>query len=270
MTASWLRRPPDCRLAAALLVVVLGASSCSGSSPLARPASGTSTVAGSTATFDLASVQPGGMERPDICLDPGEGSFSNERSAQDWYTPVLVLGDSPRGVVLGAQSNGGICQMVPYARELVDQGFRVALFEWGQDNTESMAMAVGAIARAGAEKVVVGGFSQGAVVGLGAAKDLGPKVVGVLAVSAGPSERDGYPSVASLGTYPGPVLLIGAEGDAVWEPGINQSIARAHRGPETVLTVAGGEHALGLLRTHGPAVRAAITAFLTRVLGERT
>jgi pimeloyl-ACP methyl ester carboxylesterase len=248
----------------------LGAGACDGSPSLADEPTATSTVAGPTATFDLASVQPGGMERPDICLEPGEGSFSNERSAEDWYTPVLVLGDGPRGVVLGAQSNGGICQMVPYARELVEQGYRVAVFEWGQDHTDSMAMAVRAITRAGAQKIVVGGFSAGAVVGLGAAKDLGPTVVGVLAVSAGPSETDGYPSVASLGTYAGPVLLVGAEGDAVWEPGINESIARAHPGPETVLTVAGGEHALGLLRTHGPAVRAAITAFLTRVLGKGT
>ena len=270
MTTHSLPRPlrRQC-LAAGFLFVALGVSAC-GRSAVSAPTTGVATVASPSATFDLASVQPGGMERPDICLEPGEGTFSNERSAHAWYTPVLVLGDGPRGVVLGAQSNGGICQMVPFARELVAQGYRVAVFEWGQNNAESMAMAVRAITRSGAEKIVVGGFSEGAVIGLGAAKDLGPRIVGVLAVSGGPSATDGFPTVSSLGTYPGPVLLVGSEGDAVWEPGINESIARVHRGPETVLTLTGGEHALGLLRTHGPAVRAAITAFLTRALGGRT
>lgn len=270
MRRSWLRRHSQRLLAAGCLIIVAGVSACTGSSPRPDDATATPTVASTSADFDLDAVQPGGMRRPDICLNPGEGSFSNERSDRDTYTPVLVLGSGSRGVVLGAQANGGICPMVPYARELVDDGYLVAVFEWAEDNTESMAMAVSAVTRAGAEKIVVGGFSEGAVIGLGAAKDLGPRIVGVLAVSGGPSPSDGYPSVASLGTYPGPILLIGSEEDGVWEPGVNQSIARAHKGQETVLTLPGGEHALGLLRVHGPAVRKAITAFLQQVLGAGT
>lgn len=270
MRSSWLGRHSHRVVAGGCLLLLVVISACTGSSPRPSDATATPTVAGTSADFDLDAVQPGGMRRPDICLGPDEGSFSNERSARNTYTPVLVLGRGSRGVVLGAQANGGICPMVSYARELVEEGYLVAVFEWAEDNTESMAMAVSAVTRAGARKVVVGGFSRGAVIGLGAAKDLGPRIVGVLAVSGGPSPRDGFPSVASLATYPGPVLLIGSEEDGVWEPGVNQAIARAHKGPETVLTLPGGEHALGLLRVHGPAVRKAINAFLAQVLGART
>jgi pimeloyl-ACP methyl ester carboxylesterase len=162
-----------------------------------------------------ATPPPGGIPRPD-CI-PASATFANVPSGTDLVTPVALLGTpGDRGVVLGSQSNGGICQMVPFASEVAERGYRVAVIEWRGDRTDSMAAAVRTMTADGATRVVVGGFSEGAVIGLGGAASFGPTVVGVVAVSGGPSREDGYPSIASVSGFPGPLLLVRARDDAVF------------------------------------------------------
>lgn len=210
--------------------------------------------------------RPGAIPRPD-CL-PRPSWFQNVPTGTRFATPVALLGDrGSRGVVLGAQSNGGICQMVSFATEVASHGYRVAIFEWGPDNTAAMTAAVHTIAADGATRIVVGGFSEGAVIGLGAARRLGPHVAGVVAVSGGPSPDDGYPTVASVSGFSGPLLLVSARDDPVFPPGTDAAIAAAHEGRETVLTLDGYDHALRLLDgDQSRRVRQAIFAFLRSVL----
>jgi dienelactone hydrolase len=178
------------------------------------------------------------------------------------------MGEGPRGVVVGAQANGGICQTLPFGRELVAKGYHVALFAWGTPPySAAMSAATEALVGDGATKVVLGGFSRGALVGLGVARSLGQQIGAVFSVSGGPSPDEGYPTVASLSTFRGPILLIMSEEDSVFPAGTTAAIAAAHAGPETVLIVPGAAHALALL--DGPdagRVRAALDAFLTKVL----
>lgn len=210
--------------------------------------------------------RPGAIPRPD-CL-PGPSSFENVPTGTRFATPVALLGDrGSRGVVLGAQSNGGICQMVSFATEVASHGYRVAILEWGPDNTAAMTAAVHTITADGATRIVVGGFSEGAVIGLGAASKLGPHVAGVVAVSGGPSPDDGYPTVASVSGFPGPLLLVSARDDPVLPAGTDAAIAAAHEGRETVLALDGYDHALRLLDgDQAPRVRQVIFAFLRSVL----
>lgn len=208
----------------------------------------------------------GSIPRPD-CL-PAGAAFANVPSGADLATPVGLLGErGERGVVLGAQSNGGICQMVPYASEVAALGYRVAVLEWRGDRTASMAAAVRAITADGATRVVVGGFSEGAVIGLGGASTFGPQVVGVLAVSGGPDLGDGYPDIASVSRFAGPLLLVRGRDDTVFPADTEARIAAAHAGTERVVVLEGSEHALALLDgTHAARVRAEITDFLATVL----
>jgi pimeloyl-ACP methyl ester carboxylesterase len=59
--------------------------------------------------------------------------------------------------------------------------------------------------------VVLGGFSRGALVALGVAPRLGPRVVGVISISGGPSPSEGFPTIRSLAAFRGPVLLVSSK-----------------------------------------------------------
>ncbi|MDJ0347117.1 alpha/beta hydrolase [Streptomyces sp. H10-C2] len=89
----------------------------------------------------------------------------------------------------------------------------------------------------------------------------------MFSVSGGPSPDEGFPTIASLSTYRGPILLISSDDDAVFPPGTSAAIAAAHSGPETVLQIPGGAHALTLLdESDGAMVRGAIDTFLAERL----
>jgi pimeloyl-ACP methyl ester carboxylesterase len=204
------------------------------------------------------------MSRP-LCAKPDEGEFRQPASEPGAVTPVLLLGSGTRGVVLGGQADGGICQMLPYGRELADRGYHVALFEWRDPYPRAMTTATGALVAAGARRVVLGGFSRGALVALGIAPTAGDSVVGVFSVSGGPSEGEGFATIRSLSRFRGPILLVSARDDNVFPPGTTTSIATRHRGPEQVLVLPGYDHALRLLEgDNGPTVRAALLRFLSR------
>jgi len=179
---------------------------------------------------------------------------------------VLLLGTGPRGIVLGAQANGGICQILPLAQQLARRGYHVAAFDWNSSGTDfapDMTRATQALLADGARRVVLGGFSRGALVALGVASSLGPAIVGVISVSGGPSPSEGFPTIGSLATFPGPVLLVCSQDDPVFPPGTSAAIAAAHHGPNTLVVVPGNEHALELL--DGPyshRINSAINAFL--------
>lgn len=205
------------------------------------------------------------IERPS-CVGPHEGVYLEQPAGPGINIPVLILGKGPRGVVVGAQANGDICDTVDFARELAGHGYHVAIFDWEQPYSDAMAAATTALANAGALKIVVGGFSRGAVIGLGAAHQLGPRVVGVMAVSGGPSESEGYPTLRSESTFPGPILLICSRDDWVFPKGTCPAIAALHKGPQVLLMLAGSDHAIVLLEDeHAGEVRAAIYRFLAQV-----
>ena len=159
--------------------------------------------------------------------------------------------------------------MLPIAERERALGYHVAVFEWSSNAAADMRRATQALIADGARRVVVGGFSRGALIGLGTASRLGRQVVGVLSVSGGPSASDGFPTVRSLATFPGPILLITSEDDWAFPKGTSAAIAAAHQGENTLLVVPGNGHALALVWQHPPEegqVYAAIDAYLARVL----
>jgi hypothetical protein len=260
------RRQRSTAVLAVLLVLAAGCSTPSGAESEGGLGRTSPATAPSSAVPTDAAGDP--LVRPS-CAEPGEGTFLHAKGAGARLTSVLLLGRGSRGVVVGAQANGGICQVLPFARELVGKGYHVAVFDWIRSQYgDDMTSATRALIADGAVKVVLGGFSRGALVGLGIAPSLGSPVVGVFSVSGGPSAAEGFGSVAALSGFPGPILLVGSVGDPVFPPAATtDAIAAAHAGPETVLTVPGNEHALALLRgPEGPRVQAAIDAFLVQVL----
>jgi len=220
-----------------------------------------------SSTSPSPSTAVDGPQRP-YCLGSHTGRFLTPAYGPDAWDRILLLGSGPRGVVVGAQANGNLCQVLPFARRLVAHGYHVAVFDWrpNSENSAAMAAAARALTASGAERIVVGGFSRGAVIGLGVSPDLGRSVVGVMSVSGGPFAADGYPTIRSVSQFRGPLLLIAARLDRVFPQGTSKSIATRHRGHDDLLVVPGTEHALALLDgPHAGRVRAAILRFLARV-----
>jgi dienelactone hydrolase len=168
--------------------------------------------------------------------------------------------------------------MLPFGRDLASKGYHVAVFDWTTPYGDAMAAATGALIADGATKVVLGGFSRGALVGLGVAPLLessavagrgmtGSPIAGVFSVSGGPSSSEGFATVASLSQFRGPILLVGSVDDPLFPAATTAAIAEAHTGPETVLSLPGSSHALALLRGPDAArVQAAVDQFLDEVL----
>lgn len=159
--------------------------------------------------------------------------------------------------------------MLPIAERERALGYHVAVFDWSSHAAADMRRATQALIADGARRVVVGGFSRGALIGLGTASRLGRRVVGVISVSGGPSASDGFPTVRSLATFRGPILLISSEEDWVFPTGTSAAIAAAHQGEDTLFVVPGNSHALAMVWRLAPEkgqVYAAIDSFLARVL----
>ena len=253
------------RLLLPVIMLLLGVAACRAGGPITagETSHGPSIAPAATPTAIDAAGMP--VVRP-ACAASDAGRYLHA-SGSSGITPVLLLGNGPRGVVVGAQANGGICQVLPFARALVGEGYHVAVFDWIRPYGEAMTTATRALLGDGATSTVLGGFSRGALVGLGIAESVGPAVVGVFSVSGGPSSSEGFPSIASLVTFHGPILLVASENDPVFPPGTSPAIAAAHAGRDTVVIVPGSAHALELLDgADGARIRAAIDDFLHQVL----
>ncbi len=244
----------------ALVTIVFAGSGCSlTSSPSHADGSGPAPPAAATSPSPAAAPYCGAIA--------GRHRYLASPPARN---AVLLLGTGPRGIVLGAQANGGICQVLPIAQQLAGRGYHVAAFDWSIDSTNyaaDMTRAARALLADGARRVILGGFSRGALVALGVAPRLGPRVLGVISISGGPSPSEGFPTIRSLAAFRGPILLVSSKTDPVFPPGTTAAIAAAHHGPSTVLMLPGSEHALQLL--DGPyshRINRAINAFLARLL----
>ena len=258
------------RLPFAATLLLLGVTACGTAAPTAANPTQTPTVAAiPTATTPTTPAPTDGVGKPIIrpnCAALDGGSYVHA-SGPSRITPVLLLGSGNRGVVVGAQANGHICQLLPVARALVAKGYHVAIFDWTDPFAEAMTTAAQALITDGATKVVLGGFSRGALVALGVAESV-QLAVGVFSISGGPSAPEGFPTIESLATFHGPLLLVASETDPVFPVGTCAAIAAAHKGEETVLLLPGSSHALALLNgVDGNKVWTALDDFLARVLG---
>ncbi|WP_345119872.1 hypothetical protein [Dactylosporangium darangshiense] len=143
---------------AVLLVLAAGCSTPSGPGSDGRPGRTSPAAAPSSPVPTDAAGEP--FVRP-RCAEPVESTYLHAKGAGKRLTPVLLLGRGPRGVVVGAQANGGICQVLPFAQDLAAKGYHVAVFDWTMlQYADNMTTATKALIADGATKVVLGGFSR--------------------------------------------------------------------------------------------------------------
>src|SRR5262245_43532006 len=136
------------RLLLSATVLLFGLAACGSSGPTtAGGPSPTPSIAPAT-TPPPTDTAGNPVVRP-ACATADQGRYLHATGASG-ITPVLLLGSGPRGVVVGAQANGGICQTLPFANTLVAKGYHVALFDWTRPYGEAMTTATHALLDDGA------------------------------------------------------------------------------------------------------------------------
>ena len=255
-------------LAPVLAIALLAG--CGGSGGTGARADGT-TAPSATASNPSASptreLDPNGFplaDRPDCAADAG-GDFVRTTTSEGNGVAFLLLGTGTGGVVLGPQSDGDICQWLPYAEELATH-YRVALFDWKEPRAEVPLLAVEAL-RAAGEKVVLAGASLGGAFALSEAHRVRPRLAGVLSFGGELTlpRFDGRPGIRK---WHGPLLQISSTDDGYFDSRDARQLRVLHPGPETILMLPGSDHGVAMLEgPHQQEVRATVDRFLARVLG---
>jgi pimeloyl-ACP methyl ester carboxylesterase len=189
----------------------------------------------------------------------------------------VSLGSSPIGIALGHESDGTLCNWMPYARILRQKGYRVLAFDfrgWGSSAAVNgarrgrldldFAAAASQLRKLGAERIVLAGASLGANAALAAATEVTPSVSAVMSLSGADatfsSRLDGSATVPKLTV---PVLFMVAERDSGFADDARKLYAQTLSVDKQLLILPGGAHGTFMLRgAAGAAPRAAVLDFV--------
>lgn len=135
------------------------------------------------------------------------------------------LGTGTTAVILAHQSEGDLCDWLPYARRLARQGyfaFPIDFRGYGFSEARTgaaanrfptdLAAATKALRKLGKRKVFLVGASMGGIASLVAAANVTPAVDGVVGISS-PARFRGMDALESARRLHVPVLYLAAEGD---------------------------------------------------------
>lgn len=244
---------------------------CAGSSEGDKAAAGGPPTTSSSASASPSAsreLDPNGFplaDRPDCAADAG-GDFVRATTSEGNGVAFLLLGSGTGGVVLGPQSDGDICEWLPYAKELATR-YRVALFDWKEPRAAMPLLAGRALRAAGAQKVVLAGASLGGAFALSEAHRVRPRLAGVLSFG-GELTLPGFDGRPGIRQWHGPLLQISSRDDGYFNSRNARQLRVLHPGPETILMLPGSTHGVAML--DGPErdqVRSTVDRFLARVLG---
>jgi pimeloyl-ACP methyl ester carboxylesterase len=189
----------------------------------------------------------------------------------------VSLGSGRIGMALGHESDGTLCNWMPFARVLMRNGYRVLAFDfrgWGSSPGVGsarrarldldFAAAAARLRKLGAEKIVFAGASLGANAALAAATEVTPRVSAVISLSAADStfssRLDGNATVPKLTV---PVLFMVAEGDSGFADDARKLYEQTLAVDKQLLIVPGGAHGTFMLRgAAGAGPRAAVLDFV--------
>jgi alpha/beta superfamily hydrolase len=148
---------------------------------------------------------------------------------------AVDLGTGSSGVVLAHQSDGSLCEWLPYGTALAAKGFHVLAFDFAGSGSSSMPKqktyvedlrtAVTYLRAQGATKVVIIGASMGATMSVVAAAAIAPPVDGVIALSP-PLSFDGVNAEKAAPSLKTSALFIAGEMDGDY-PSYAKSIESA-------------------------------------------
>jgi pimeloyl-ACP methyl ester carboxylesterase len=212
-----------------------------------------------------------------VCLEPADAARKVTFRASSGATLTgALLGRGDAGVVLVHQSDGDLCQWLPYARDLAKTGYLVltmdlegrgsaGFVQYDGNQPVPYGLDVAAAARYlrthGAAKVVLVGASMGGTAVLAGAAIARPAVNGVVSVSA-PAEYAGIDARTAATRLTVPVLYVAATEDNDYEA-MARMLYAATRSPRSLSIVPGSAHGVALVDDPGdPRVRRDVDSFI--------
>jgi pimeloyl-ACP methyl ester carboxylesterase len=245
------------RLARAAALVVAGGllaatAACAADSAPPPPAPGNSI--GPTVTASPGpTLPPVGAECP---AQAGRGTQTRLTNGAGLSLAAVELGTGTSAVVLAHQSDGSLCEWLPYGTSLAAKGLRVLAFDFAGSGSSSMPKqktyvedlrtAVTYLRAQGVTRVVIIGASMGATMSVVAAAAIAPPVDGVIALSP-PLNFDGVNAEKAAPSLKTPALFIAGELDGDY-PSYAKSIESATPVEyRELLVVTGAQHGVQLV-----------------------
>jgi dienelactone hydrolase len=221
----------------------LGATALAGSFLLLAGCGGGGGKADDGATSPAAEVQTFG------CLTPEEAKtgYLAIHSPDGQDVEAFATGKGSTALILAHQADGTVCQWVPEARDLAEDGYRVVAVDSAGSDVEELTLAVGYARRHGATKVLLVGASKGGTAVLTAAGSITPKVDAVVSLSA----PDAYGAMDAISTVPDltmPIFYMASEGDTDFAASTKELSKASRKSAENVLhIVVGPNHGVSML-----------------------
>lgn len=220
--------------------------------------------------------QPGAQ-----CPDTAEAGEAVRLTNSAGHSLAAVeLGNGHLGVVLAHQSEGSLCEWLPFGRYLAERGYRVLTFDFAgygsstptrqKTYVEDLRTAVEYLRERGVTHVAIMGASMGATMSVVAAAAIDPPVDAVIAISP-PLDFDGVNAEVAAASLGSPALFIAGDMDGDYAT-YAQAIYAATPGEERALLVLESpHHGIQLLAAETRATveaRTAIEQFLATHLAE--
>ena len=201
------------------------------------------------------------------CLTPAEAKtgYLAFPSSEGQDVEAFATGEGGTALILAHQSDGTVCQWVPEARDLAEDGYRVIAVDSAGSDVAELTAAV-AYARAhGAAKVLLVGASKGGTAVLTSAGSITPPVDAVVALSA-PGIYTGMDALGAVPDLAMPVFYMASEGDTDFAASTKELSKASTRAAENVLHIVGGvNHGVSML--DDPDNLAMVKAFLKKYGG---
>jgi pimeloyl-ACP methyl ester carboxylesterase len=159
----------------------------------------------------VAAASPTNKMPPlEICVDPSDHATQVAfPSAVGETVYGAAFGSGDVGVVLAHQYMSDLCDWVPEAKRLRDQGRRVLVFDFGTDLVNEVIGAAAELRLEGSTKIVLVGASMGGTASLVAATTISPAVYGVASLS-GPATYRSWSAIDAAKLLTIPVLFMDA------------------------------------------------------------
>ncbi|MDF5752562.1 dienelactone hydrolase family protein [Spongiactinospora sp. TRM90649] len=206
----------------------------------------------------IASVGPPAVDQPlrDCASGPAVALRKEVIKGPERDLEIGLAGDTgARGVVIANTINGSNCDWSPMAADLVAEGYRVAVFQYGfipiqlgvagsLERGKREMLAVGARLREeGVTKLVYAGGSLGGSVAISAAADPDSEAAGVISLSGGLDELTDV-----VGKLRVPVLYLVAEDDFAAAQVADRLHKSTSEGKGTLVRFPGAAHAGDMFR----------------------
>lgn len=218
----------------------------------------------------VAAQASGARSAEDPCLKQNETPVQLKTSdGADVYG--VEVGAGTTGVVLGHQFFSDHCELMGFARELAQRGYRVLAIDFrGYGDSaggvngrldRDVAAAVVRLRADGATRIKLVGASMGGTAVLAAGSWISPRVDGVLSLS-GPATYRNLDALRAVRRSPVPVRFVAARYDRPFASDARRLMKAAAAKDKLLLMVGGAGHGSSLLDLPRP--KALALAFLAR------